>query len=253
MWSFSLATASISINVVSTAGFQLLQRSPTPTSISTIAYHHGNYVDQKIQSAPYTDLNHQFWHQRNVVTSLPSSAQTSAASPAGASTSALSSVISDPRNPRLTESLNPSTSPAVIWENRNDFDCLAALSAKAGDAENPSGIAACYNVQGLDNVTGIFYAGLRLYHVAAPTGVWAQVKGSGVSIGINYGGASVTQQTTGKEKRDEAAAVWWSREEKQEGRQSLFKRSAQPPPRLLEDLFFMCTVHNGLVSKLNDR
>lgn len=123
-----------------------------------------------------------------------------------------------------------------------------------GVADNPSGIAACYHVQGLNNAFGVFHAGLRLYHMAAPTGVWVQVKADAVSIGINFGGASVSQQTTGKKKRDNDAAMWVSRmEEKPEGRQSLLKRSVQPPPRLIEDLSFLCVVHSSLVNQLGNR
>jgi hypothetical protein len=69
---------------------------------------------------------------------------------------------------------------------------MSTLQALNGSASSASGMAVCYNIAFLNNVTGVFQADLRLYRVAPATTEWANVKDADVNIDLSYSGASVS-------------------------------------------------------------
>jgi hypothetical protein len=84
------------------------------------------------------------------------------------------------------------TTNVTEWDAQTMAACVTALSALNGNASNPSGMAACYNLPYLDNSTGVFQADLRLFTISAPTGDFADIPTQNVSVGLSYVGATVS-------------------------------------------------------------
>ena len=90
---------------------------------------------------------------------------------------------------------------ATEWDAQTTAACNSALTALNGVANNPSGMAVCYNLPYLQNSTGVFEADLRLYMVAAPTGDFASIASSNVQVGLTYTGATVSAVNASSLKR----------------------------------------------------
>ena len=116
-----------------------------------------------------------------------------------------------------------------------DAACRTKLSALNGQASNPSGLAACYNVPEYDNSTGAFQADLSMWKIAAPTGDWAAVSQDSVMVALSYPGATVASQ----QKKTTSAK-----------RSSLEGRTATPIK--ITELTFVGMVNNGTLSKLQN-
>lgn len=84
----------------------------------------------------------------------------------------------------------------IAWETATEQACQTALGALEGRASNPSGIAVCYNLPSLDNVTGIFQAEMRMYNITPPTGPWTGITSQDISLTLSYLDATV-QATEG--------------------------------------------------------
>jgi hypothetical protein len=78
------------------------------------------------------------------------------------------------------------------WNGQTMAACTSALETLQGNAGNPSGMAACYNLPYLDNSTGVFQADLRLFTISAPTGAFASIPSQNVMVGLSYVGATVS-------------------------------------------------------------
>lgn len=87
----------------------------------------------------------------------------------------------------------------------------ATVSAACGDAlasirstPNEAGFLGCYNIPFLNSNTRVFEADLRLYQLAKPSGAFAGVEATDVSVQLSYPNAafSIIPQDPPKEKRD---------------------------------------------------
>lgn len=84
------------------------------------------------------------------------------------------------------------TTNVTQWDAQTMAACTTALEALNGNASNPSGMAACYNLPYLDNSTGVFQADLRLFTISAATGDFANIPTQNVMVGLSYVGATVS-------------------------------------------------------------
>jgi hypothetical protein len=106
-----------------------------------------------------------------------------------------------------------STTNATEWNTQTMAACTTALSILNGNASNPSGMAACYNLPYLDNTTGVFQADLRLYSVSAPSGSFANIPSQDVMVGLSYVGATVSavNASTLMRRGDLVSLISWPR------------------------------------------
>ena len=103
------------------------------------------------------------------------------------------------------------TSPS--WNQDTEAACTAALESMNGAPENPSGLAACYNIPELDMSTGVFQGDVRLYAMGPPTGDFANLAGNPVNVSMQYNGAIVHNQTSTLAKRDDGTSlISWPRD-----------------------------------------
>lgn len=138
------------------------------------------------------------------------------------------------------------------WDEKTESACSTALMNLHGVATNPSGLAACYNVQSLDIVIGSFEVDLRLYRISAPTGGWLKLDSSSVGVGLTY--ASATIATTGpkKAKREDQSLPWFPAQ-RDEAADIYIRRSIGAPPRRLESMAFVGTVEFDSLAELRNR
>lgn len=151
-----------------------------------------------------------------------------------------------------TEDLEADTS--ANWDDQTESACSTALVALHGVATNPSGIAACYNIQSLNNSTGIFEVDLRLYRIAAPSDGWVKLNPSSVGVGLSYVNATVSAAPTKAEKaKREDRTLPWFPAERDEAADMYLRRSTGAPPRKLGGMNFVGTVDSGALAELKDR
>ena len=135
------------------------------------------------------------------------------------------------------------------WDDQTESACGAALIALHGDATNPSGIAACYNIQSLNNSTGIFAIDLRLYRISAPKGDWVNLDPSSVGVGLAYINATVSA-TKAKRASKEVQTLPWFPAQRDEAADMYIRRSNGIPPRRLGMMTFSGTVDDGSLPDL---
>ena len=135
------------------------------------------------------------------------------------------------------------------WDDQTESACGAALIALQGVATNPSGIAACYNIQSLNNSTGIFAVDLRLYRIAAPKGDWVNLDPSSVGVGLAYSNATVSA-TKAKRAIKEVETLPWFPAQRDEAADIYIRRSTGVPPRRLGMMTFSGTVDDGSLADL---
>jgi len=114
------------------------------------------------------------------------------------------------RRQTTTSSVRNYTSPS--WNQDTEAACTAALGLMNGAPDNPSGLAACYNIPELDTNTGAFQADVRLYSLGPPTGDFANMAGSPATVSMQYDGAVVKNETTTLAKRDRTSLISWPRD-----------------------------------------
>ena len=239
------------------------------SSISSILYRHTGYVDQRVRQNPYIILNHESWHQRNVipapsnVTFGPSNitSETIAAdesftlpitSPSSNSTNASSlgggnHSTDIPELFRSTKALETGSAADVSWNNQTNEACITALSVLDGVASNPAGLAACYNVRAYGNATGEFVADLRIYRIAAARENWTQLVGSSAALDITYINAQIMSRTS-KRKR-ERTQVDLPTVQREEAKELYLRRATGAPPKLLDGLIFSVTTNDQLLDE----
>lgn len=95
------------------------------------------------------------------------------------------------------------TPPSNIteWNAQTMAACTTTLTALNGNASNPSGMAACYNLPYLDQSTGVFQADLKLFTISPPTGDFATIPTQDVMVGLSYVGATVSAVNASSLKR----------------------------------------------------
>jgi hypothetical protein len=110
------------------------------------------------------------------------------------------------------------------WDAQTEAACTTALSALNGNASNPSGVAACYNLPSLNYTTGVFEADLRLFVISAPVDDFSDIPAQDVTVDIAYSGASVSPvNSSSLRKRSETSLFSWPR-----GLDGRLKRAAVP-------------------------
>ena len=99
------------------------------------------------------------------------------------------------------------------WDAQTMAACTTVLSALNGNAGNPSGIAACYNLPFLNSTTGVFQADLRLFTVSAPSGSFANIPSQNVMVGLAYVGATVSAVNASSltRREDLTSLISWPR------------------------------------------
>ncbi|GAB1318547.1 hypothetical protein MFIFM68171_08757 [Madurella fahalii] len=102
--------------------------------------------------------------------------------------------------------LNPDGSIDMeAWDEVATAACREALR-NIPLASNPSGTCVCYNLPGLNNVTGEFGADLRLFQLSEPTGDFQGIPQDQIKVGLSYRGASATQVSPEQASRMAAAS-----------------------------------------------
>ncbi|KAI4256654.1 MAG: hypothetical protein LQ352_002002 [Teloschistes flavicans] len=202
---------------------------PQPMDYSLMGHH--NYLTRKSALEAHAVVNHQAFHQRNVVQSPPAQSPTAPSTALPATSSPSEAMLS-----------SPST-----WKNQTMAACVRSLSALNGKASNPSGLAACYNVQSLDTKTGIFNADLQLYRVAAATGDWVSLMTRAVNVGLSYSDATVAPSGSNRKR----AQVSYSAEPQLlEGIR--VRRAAVAVPSMVQDMSFIGKINANRLKDLND-
>ena len=138
------------------------------------------------------------------------------------------------------------------WDEKTELACSTALVNLHGVATNPSGLAACYNVQSLDSLTGSFEVDLRLYRISAPTGGWLKLDSSSVGVGLTYVSATISATGPKKAKREDQPLPWFPAQ-RDEAADIYIRRSTGTPPRRLETMVFVGTIDIGLLAELRNR
>ena len=135
------------------------------------------------------------------------------------------------------------------WDAQTMAACSTALSALNGNAGNPSGMAACYNLPYLDNSTGVFQADLRLFTVSAPSGTFANIPSQNVMVGLSYTGATVSAVNASSLMRrgDLVSLISWPRSA--DG--GMRKRQAAVPT-MTQSYAFVGQINKDLLNKSMD-
>lgn len=143
------------------------------------------------------------------------------------------------------------TDTSANWDDQTESACSTALIALHGVATNPSGIAACYNIQSLNISTGIFDIDLRLYRISVPREGWVKLDPSSVGVGLSYINATVSSTKEKKAKREDQTLPWFPAQ-RDEAADMYIRRSTGVPPRRLESMTFVGTVDDGSLAELLD-
>jgi hypothetical protein len=98
-----------------------------------------------------------------------------------------------------------STVNITQWNENVLSSCTTQLQSLNGDAGNPSGMVACYNLPFWDNSTGVFHADLRLFMVSQPTGEFAGISAENVQVDLAYASANVQSVDNAALRRREDA------------------------------------------------
>lgn len=83
--------------------------------------------------------------------------------------------------------------PSSIDQEQMDTTLSAACTTALGpikSVSNDAGLLGCYNIPFLNTNTGVFEADLRLYQLSQPSGAFAGVKSTDVSVQLSYPSAA---------------------------------------------------------------
>ena len=138
------------------------------------------------------------------------------------------------------------------WDEETESACSTALIDLHGVATNPSGLAACYNIQSLDSATGYFEVDLRLYRISAPTDGWLTIDSSSVGVGLTYVSATISAVGPKKAKREDQPLPWYPAQ-RDEAADIYIRRSTGAPPRRLESMAFVGNIDIGSLAELRNR
>ncbi|KAL8967393.1 MAG: hypothetical protein Q9183_002938 [Haloplaca sp. 2 TL-2023] len=205
---------------------------PRPVDYTLLSHH--NYLTHRTAHAAHAMINHQAFHERNVIESPPAQSAT-------ASTPALAA------NASPDDAQNSSTS---TWIEQTRAACMKALTALEGEASSPCGLSACYNIQSFDSTTGIFNADLQLYRIAPATGDWASLMGGAVNIGLSYTDASVAPGSP-RQKRDQETLLRSSTEPSTLDK-SRVRRMSPAAPTMVQEMGFVGQINSNRMKDFND-
>ncbi|KAG0653064.1 hypothetical protein D0Z07_0376 [Hyphodiscus hymeniophilus] len=148
--------------------------------------------------------------------------------------------IVEPKERRQTAATN-----ITSWDAQTMTACTTALSAMNGNAGNPSGMAACYNLPSLDSTTGVFRADLRLFTISAPSGTFANIPSQDVMVGLSYVGATVSAVNTSSllGRRDLESLISWPR-----GVDGGMQKRGAPAPTMSQAYAFVGQINKDLLT-----
>lgn len=139
-----------------------------------------------------------------------------------------------------------STTNVTEWDAQTMAACESALTALNGNAGNPSGMAACYNIPYLDNSTGVFQADLRLFTISAPSGSFANIPTQNVMVGLSYTGATVSAVNASTlTSRDLVSLISWPRSADSRKRQAAV-------PTMTQSYAFVGQINKDLLPTTTD-
>lgn len=204
----------------------------TPIDYSLMRHH--NYLARKAAHQAHAIINHATYHQRYVV--RESSTQSSAA-PAVALPAA-----SAPAKGTASSSNN--------WRNETAEACTRSLVALNGQASNPTGLAACYNIQSFNRSTGVFEADLQLYRIAAATGSWASLMTQAVNVGMSYSDATVAPSNANRKRWEYTASIM------ENGLEAVgpsrVRRAAFSAPSMVQEMSFVGKLNGNVMNRVNN-
>jgi hypothetical protein len=85
----------------------------------------------------------------------------------------------------------------ATWNQQVEAACQSAVDALNGNANNPSGMVACYNIAYLDTSQGKFEADLRIFNVSAGSGNFAGVPEADMMVTLSYASGQLSTNNTG--------------------------------------------------------
>lgn len=195
---------------------------------------HHRYLVRKTAREAHAIVNHEAYHQRDVVRSSP------AASP---TTKPINPPAESPKAAAVAASIDS-------WLNQTSAACMESLTALNGKASNPSGLAACYNVQSWNSTTGVFKADLQLYRIAAATGDWVTLMTQAVNVGLSYSGATVAPSGGNNKRSEDRPSRTFTDASILE--RSTVRRAAVAAPSLVQDMKFVGKVNKDLMGQVKN-
>ncbi|KAL8899014.1 MAG: hypothetical protein Q9207_006410 [Kuettlingeria erythrocarpa] len=195
---------------------------------------HHNYLARKVAHEAHAVINHQAYHQRDVVPSRPVS------SPAADS-------LTPPTASSKIQAVN--TIPST-WKAKTAAACMNSLAALNGKASNPSGLAACYNIASWNSTTGIFEADLQLYRIAAAREDWVTLMTQAVNVGLSYSGATVAPTGENRKRSQESPSRVPS--ESQLSKASNVPRAAAVAPIVVQEMTFVGKINKSMMNQVNE-
>ncbi|KAL8754597.1 MAG: hypothetical protein Q9199_004234 [Rusavskia elegans] len=201
-----------------------------PTDYSLMEHH--NYLARKSARRAHAVINHESYHQRNVIRASPSQ---SPAAPAVA----------------LPAASPPAKAAASSddWKSETAAACMMSLAALNGHASNPTGLAACYNIQSFNSSTGVFEADLQLYRIAVASGNWASLMTQAVNVGMSYSDATIAP-SNGNRMRDEEALSTTQARSDDVGRSKI--RRVAAAPAMVQEMSFVGKLNGNVMGQVND-
>ncbi|KAI4263922.1 MAG: hypothetical protein L6R35_007322 [Caloplaca aegaea] len=203
-----------------------------PIDRSLMRYH--NYLVRKVAHEAHAVINHQAYHQRDVAQSSPVSSPSSG-------------VLAPPAASPKAQAIN---SNPDIWRDQTAAACMVSLSALNGKSSNPSGLAACYNLQSWNNRTGVFEADLKLYRIAPATGEWVTLMTQAVNVGLSYSGAKVAPRGGINKRATEILPRTPIAPPMVNG--SRVRRAAAAAPSIVQEMTFVGMVDKSMMNRVND-
>ena len=258
-----------------TTAVQIARVVPEPSVNIAFMHRHDAYVDQKVRDDPRNILNHQDWHLRHVVESPPAiplsstdptsirdlmilARSTDTTAPLPMTTAATSALSKSPLRLSLHDndlhllgmtSEREESDGAADWDHATEDACITALDdGKAGFSSDPSGMAACYNIESFDGVTGTFRADLRIFQVSSPSGDWGQLIDDSLTVGLLFRHASATQSSSARKGGDTGA---WS-SESDEIHQLPRSRSKRTTSRKVGQMTLLGQVDSSMIGSLHN-
>ncbi|KAL9028067.1 MAG: hypothetical protein Q9180_007230 [Flavoplaca navasiana] len=201
-----------------------------PLDYSLMGHH--NYRVRKSARRAHVVINHESYHQRNVIRASPSQ---SSSAPAIAL-------------PAASPGAKAAT-PSAEWRDETAAACMKSLTALNGQASNPTGLAACYNLESFNSSTGVFEADLQLYRIGAATGNWASLMTQAVNVGMSYSNATVAPSNANR-KRDKGTPSA-TRAGSDDVAKSRIKRAAAAPT-MIQEMRFVGKLNGGVIGQVND-
>ncbi|KAL8780530.1 MAG: hypothetical protein Q9213_006426 [Squamulea squamosa] len=195
---------------------------------------HHNYLARKAARRAHALINHESYHQRNVIRASPVS---SSAAPAVAL-------------PAASPPAKAAASSSEDWNKQTASACIRSLDALNGQASNPTGLAACYNIQSFNSSTGVFEADLQLYRIAAATGNWASLMTQAVNVGMSYSDATVAPSNVNRKRGTETTPTTTARFDNV--KTTRVRRAAAATPTIVQEMGFIGRLNGAVMSQVND-